>query len=132
MNNMRLIARVVELLLGATLIVLGYLGKIDDYWSGMGCGLLLVGILQIIRLLHYKNNTAYQQTVETERRDERNRFLGMKAWSWAGYLFVIIAAVASIVFKIMHEEKLMFAASGSVCLLMVLYWIAFLVVRKKY
>ena len=132
MKNMRMIASVIEIVLGAVLIMLGYLGRIDDYWSGMGGGLLAVGVLQLIRQLRYKNNAAYQQTVDTERSDERNRFLGMKAWSWAGYLFVIVAALASIVFKMMHEEKLMFAASGSVCLLLVLYWVSYFVLRKKY
>ena len=132
MNNKRLIASVIELALGAVLIILGCLGRIDDYWSGMGGGLLAVGVLQLIRQLRYKNDTAYQEAVDTERDDERNRFLGMKAWSWAGYLFVIVAAAGSIAFKLLNEEKLMFAASGAVCLLLVLYWVSYLVLRKKY
>ena len=132
MNNKRLIASVIELALGAVLIILGCLGRIDDYWSGMGGGLLAVGVLQLIRQLRYKIDTAYQEAVDTERDDERNRFLGMKAWSWAGYLFVIVAAAGSIAFKLLNEEKLMFAASGAVCLLLVLYWVSYLVLRKKY
>lgn len=132
MNNKRMFASVIEIVLGLVLIILGHLGKIDDYWSGMGGGLLAVGVLRLIQQFRYSNSAAYQEAVDTERSDERNRFLGMKAWSWAGYLFVLIAAAGSIVFKLINEEKLMFAASGSVCLMLVLYWVSYLVARKKY
>ena len=132
MNNKRLIASVIELVLGTVLIILGCFAKIDDYWSGMGGGLLAVGILQLIRQIRYKSDVAYQEAMDTKRGDERNRFLGMKAWSWAGYLFVLIAAIGSVVFKLLGEEKLMFAASGSVCLILVLYWVSYLILRKKY
>jgi len=64
--------------------------------------------------------------------DERNLFLHSKAWAWAGYCFVIIAAVASIVLRIAGQDLLSTAAGFAVCLITVLYWIAYLIERKKY
>ena len=73
-----------------------------------------------------------KEATDTAVTDERNRFIRGKAWSWVGYLYIIIAAVATIVFKLLGQETLMFAASGSVCLMLVLYWIIYLILNKKY
>ena len=64
--------------------------------------------------------------------DERNKFIRLKAWSWAGYLFVMIAAVGSIVFKLVGREDLMMFCSGAVCLVVVLYWVSYIVLKNKY
>lgn len=54
------------------------------------------------------------------------------AWAWSGYLFILIAAVACIIFKIIGQEVLSFAASGAVCLMLLLYWISYVVLKRKY
>ncbi len=119
-------------IIGISLIVCNLLKLVDDYWSGMGAALLAVGVLQLIRLIRYKSDPQYKETTDTAVNDERNRFLSTKAWSWAGYLYIMIAAVGSIVFKLLDQETLMFAASGSVCIILILYWLSYLIVRKKY
>ena len=118
--------------IGVSLVVCNLLNMVDDYWSGMGAALLVISVLQVIRLIRYNTSDKYKEATDTAVNDERNRFLSTKAWSWAGYLYVLIAAVASIVFKLLNQETLMFAASGSVCLILVLYWLSYLIVRKKY
>ena len=134
--NRRIITRwvlgILYLLIGITLMICHQLAMVDDYWSGMGVALIVVGALQIIRLIRYRTDIAYKEQTDTVVSDERNRFLGMKAWSWAGYLYVLLAAVATIVFKVMGEETLLFAASGSMCIILVLYWVSYLILRKKY
>lgn len=128
----RWILGILYLLIGLSLTVCGLLNLVDDYWSGMGGALIIISVMQIVRLIRYKTSPQYKEETDTAVRDERNRFLGMKAWSWASYLFVIIAAVATIVFKVLGNDTLMFAASGSVCLMLILYWVSYLIVRKKY
>ena len=71
-------------------------GLADDYWCGMGGGLLGVGVFQVIRNVRYLNNPAYREKVNTTNNDERNKFLANKAWAWAGYLYVLTAAIATI------------------------------------
>ena len=53
-------------------------------------------------------------------------------WQMAGGWFVIIAAVATFVFKFAGKEDLMMLCSGAVCLMTFMYWIFFLYLRKKY
>lgn len=118
--------------LGAVLIVLGAAGILDEYWSGMGGAFAVLGALQILRYVRISRNESYREKIETENRDERNRFLGGKAWAWAGYLYVLIAAVASIGLRIAGKNDFSVLVSGSVCLIIVLYWVSYYVLRRKY
>ena len=128
----RWILCILYILIGASLAVCGNLKVIDAFWSGMGTAFVFVGVLQMIRLIRYNTSPQYKEATDTAATDERNRFIRAKAWSWVGYLYIIIAAVATIVFKLLGQETLMFAASGSVCLMVVLYWIIYLILDKKY
>ena len=131
-NSKRLIACIVEILLGVALTVCGALGIVDSYWSGMGTALVVVGGLFLVRQIRYRTDKTYQENVDVEVNDERNKYLSMKAWSWAGYLFVMICAVASIVLKIIGQDQYSVIAGGCVCLMVLLYWVSYLIVRKKY
>lgn len=131
-QDKRIIVSIAWVIIGAVLIGLAFTGKVDSFWNGMGSGLLVVGVLQLLRFYRFNKNEAYREKVEIALNDERNHFLRNKAWAWSGYLFIIIAAVACIVFKIIGQEVLSFAASGSVCLMLVLYWISYVVLKRKY
>ena len=130
--NKRLIANITEIVVGVILTVCGAVGILDSYWSGMGTALIVVGGLMMIRQVRYSTNAAYKESVDVEIQDERNMFLRIKAWSWAGYFSVLIGAVASIVFKILGQDQLSQFAGFSVCLLMVMYWVSYLILKKKY
>lgn len=131
-KNRRVIVNIIWVILGAILIALAFAGKVDVFWNGMGSGLLVVGALQLLRQYRFSKNEAYREKIEIEEKDERNQFIRNKTWAWTGYLFVIIAAILCIVFKIIGQEVLSFAASGAVCLMLVLYWISYFILRKKY
>ena len=132
MNKKRLTGSVIEILMGTVLAACAFAGFLDEYWSGMGGALIGVGVIQLVRCVRYRSDEGYRENVDTQANDERNQYLSMKAWSWAGYFFVIIAAVASIVLKILGLDEYMMIASGSVCLLIMLYWLSWLYLRKKY
>ena len=119
-------------IIGMVLIGLSFAGIVDEFWSGMGSGLLVVGIIQLIRFYRLQKNEAYREKMEIEASDERNHFIRNKAWAWSGYLFILISAVACIVFKIMGQDLLSMAASGAVCLMLILYWISFIILKRKY
>lgn len=132
MNNRRYIASIVEIAIGLVLTVCGYVGIVDEYWSGMGTALVFVGSLMLVRQLRYKTNEEYKEKVDIEVQDERNKYLRMMAWSWAGYFFVIIAAFASIMFKVFGNDQYSIAAGGAVCLLIAIYWVSFLILKRKH
>ena len=131
-HDRRIIASISYVVLGAVLLALGIMEVVDEFWSGMGGALIVVGILQVVRFFRYRNNEEYRQKAEIANKDERNHFIRNKAWAWSGYLFVLISAVATIALKIAGQDTLSFAASMALCLLLVLYWVSFLVLSKKY
>jgi purine-cytosine permease-like protein len=123
---------IVYILIGAVLIGLAFAGKVDSFWNGMGSGLLVIGGIQWVRFYRFNKNEAYREKLETEANDERNKFISNKAWAWAGYLFVMISAIGSIVLKIFGQDLLSIAAGGAVLLIVLLYWIAYAILRRKY
>ena len=131
-NNRRMIVFVIYLLLGAGLMALGVAGVLDSFWSGMGGALIAVGVIRMIQLFRYSKDERYREKVETEVKDERNRFIRNKAWAWSGYLFVLIAAISTIVLKLMGQELLSTAAGLAICILLVLYLVCYLILQKKY
>lgn len=128
----RLFAHILTIAVGATLTTLSVAGVLDSFWSGMGASLIVISILRLSQMYLYKTDKAYQEKMDTEIADERNRFLRNKAWAWAGYLFVIIAAICTIVFKVMAQELLWQVTGLSMCLIVTLYWISYMILRKKY
>ena len=131
-RNKRMIMSVIWVILGIALFGLSFAEKVDSFWSGMGSGLFTVGILQLIRFYRFSKNEAYREKMEIAESDERNHFIRGKAWAWAGYLYILIAACSIIVFRVIGQEMLSTAASFSVCLVLVLYWISYMILRKKY
>lgn len=132
MKKERLITSIVEIIVGAALFICSMFGVVDEFWSGMGTSLLIIGIIFLIRNIKYKTNEEYREKIDIEYNDERNKYISLKAWAWAGYLFVMLGAVGTIVFKLIGKEDLMMMASLSVCLIMVFYWISYTFLKKKY
>lgn len=128
----RKILSIVWVIVGVVLIGLALVEKVDAFWSGMGSGLLTVGILQLLKTHRLQNNAVYREKMEIEISDERNQFLRSKAWAWTGYLFILIAGSAIIVLRIVGQDLLSMAASYAVCLMLVLYWISYYVLKRKY
>lgn len=120
------------IILGAILIGLGFAGVVDEFWNGMGSALLVIGVIQLIRRYRLNKNEVYREKIEIETNDERNHFIRNKAWAWAGYLFVMIMAIASIVLKVFEQNVLSMAASGTVCFVLVLFWGSYFILKRKY
>lgn len=131
MKDRRLLS-VVWVVIGLVLIGLAFAGKVDSFWNGMGSALLIVGALQLLRYHRFNKNEAYREKMEIEVNDERNHFIRNKAWAWSGYLFILIAGVSVVVFKIIGQELLSMVASMAVCLILVLYWVSYYVLKRKY
>ena len=127
-----IIKNVIYLFLGGILLTLGFVGIIDEFWSGLGFALIFVGILRLVYYFRLEKNPELKERVKTEINDERNRFIRNKAWAFSGYLFIIIAGICLIVFKIIGQDLLSLAASYAVCLIMILYWISYIILKRKY
>ena len=132
-NNRKLILSVFWIILGAVLLGLSIAGVLDSsMYAGMGGGLLAVGALQVVQNLRYRKNAEYREKIDTEANDERNRFLRMKSWSWTGYLVVLAESVGVVIAMILGQTQIQLLLSCSVCLILVVYWISYLVLSRKY
>ena len=132
-NNKRLALTVFWIVLGAVLVVLTVTEVLDSsIYSGMGGALMAVGTLQVIRAVKYRKDSEYREKVDTELGDERNRFLRMKSWSWAGYFTILIEGIGVIIAMVLGERTIQLVLSYSVCLVLVIYWIAYVILSKKY
>ncbi len=132
-NNRRLALSIFWLVTGVVLTVLSILEVLDSaYWSGMGGGLTAVGALQIVRNLRYRRNPQFREKIDTEAGDERCSFLRMKSWSWTGYIVMLVEAVGVVVAMVLRQETVRTVLSSSVCLILVVYWVSYLVLSRKY
>lgn len=132
-NNKRLALTVFWIVLGAVLVVLTVTEVLDSsIYSGMGGALMAVGTLQLIRAVKYRKDSEYKEKVDTELGDERNRFLRMKSWSWAGYFTILIEGIGAIIAMALGERTVQLVLSYSICLVLVIYWIAYVILSKKY
>ena len=132
MNEKKRVISIIYVIIGVVLIALAFAGKVDEFWNGMGFALAVVGLLQLLRQHRFNKNEAYREKMEIEVNDERNHFIRNKAWAWAGYIFILVMAAAVIVLKIIGRDMLSTAAAFTVCFMLILYWGAYMVLKRKY
>ena len=132
-NNRRLVLQIFWIVLGAVLVVLSVTEVIQSsLYSGMGGALIAVGILQLIRTVKYRKDPEYREKVDIELTDERSKYLRMKSWAWTGYIIVLVEGVGVIIAMILGYETVQLVLAYSVCLILLVYWITYLVLNKKY
>ena len=132
-NNKRLALSIFWAVLGVVLIGLSIAEVLDSsLYSGMGGALTAVGALQIIRNLRYRKDDDYREKIDTEMSDERNSFLRMKSWAWTGYIVVLTEGIGVIAAMILGQHMIRQILSYSVCLILVVYWITYMILSRKY
>ena len=132
-NNRRLLLSVFWTVLGAVLLTLSIMEKIDSgIFSGMGGALMAIGILQIIRNVKYRKNSDYKEKIDILEKDERCKYLRLKAWGWAGYIVVLLEAIGSVIAMILGEQLIMQVLLVSVALIVGIYAISYMILNRKY
>ena len=132
-NNRKLILSIFWMILGAVLLGLSIAEVLDSsMYAGMGGALIAVGALQTSRNLRYRKDPEYREKIDTEANDERNSFLRMKSWSWTGYIVVLAEGFGSVAAMVLGKRELQLTLAYSVWLILVVYWISFFIISKKY
>ncbi len=132
MKSRRFVLFIVYIIVGVALFALNIARVLDDFWGRFGGCLVIIGALRLVLTYRYYKDENYKERVDVHATDERNRFIRSKTWAWTGYLFILIASILSIVLRVMGQEMLSLAAAFSVCLMLVLYWVAYFIISKKY
>lgn len=67
------------------------------FYTGVGCGLIAASVITIIKNVRMLKNAEALKEREIYESDERNRLIGLKSWSYAGYAMFIILYIALLV-----------------------------------
>ena len=114
--------------------IAAFVQKTDNQFiSAFGIGLMINSIL---RFQQYRRITRNESTIkhhEIAEKDERNLMLSEKARSWAFGFYIILTGSVVIVLSFLGiQDSLMQMISCSVCLLVLIYWVCYCILKGKY
>ena len=118
--------------LGIALFILSLAYNLDSFWCGLGCAFVLVGALQKIKWMRYRNDNNNRKKFDTDVNDERVQFISNKAWAYAGYFSVLAGALGVIGFKIAGNPELSNFCGIAVGVLALFYWASWLILNRRY
>ena len=123
----------VYILIGVGMIILNVTGILtNDIMSSFGLMLFVIGIA---RMVQYKRITADSESLNARRiaeNDERNVMLWTKARSLATSVYLLLLAVMVIVLYIINMQTAAQIVSYCMLAIVVIYWICYFIVSKKY
>lgn len=67
------------------------------YYTGLGFGVIVAGVITIIKNVRLLKNPEKLKEREIYESDERNKMIGLKTWSYAGYAMFILLYIAQMV-----------------------------------
>ena len=129
----RLYIAVFYIVIGLLLIAADTLNHFENqFFFSFGITLIVMGILRLIRHRKITKDDASIHRQEVAETDERTLMMAEKARSWAFSYSVMIAGVAVIVLSLLGKHDTAQPFAWFVCAEVVLYWICWLILRKKY
>ena len=128
----RLYIAITYIVLGLIMIAAGFITKLNsDYLSSFG---LILTVLGIVRIRNYFFITKNEETIrkrEIAETDERTISIMYKAKNAAFNTYIIICGSAVIILSLLNMHNEAKWISYSVCLLLIIYWISYLIYQKK-
>lgn len=70
---------------------------LSGYYTGFGLAVIASGIITIVQKILLLRNPEKLKAREIYESDERNKMIGLKTWSWAGYAMFILLYIAQMV-----------------------------------
>ena len=113
------------------IVVFNVMENGNEFLSTFGLVLVVMGIA---RWRNYRRITKTEESIKQQEileTDERNIAIIQKAKNAAFNLFVIILAVAIIVLQFLNMVQYVQILFGVMCLLLVIYWVSYWVIRKR-
>ena len=130
----RLYIAIAYMVTGCILTAIAFLTQTNNHFiPAFGIGLMVNSVL---RLLQYRRITKDETTVKQQQvaeQDERNRMLMERAKSWAFGFYIILTGNVLIILALLGiQDTLVQFISYSICLLALLYWICYHILKQKY
>ena len=100
--KLRILMSIILLILGTASLYVGTCvplasGNADysaGFYVGLGCGLIAAAVITILKNIRLLRNKEALKQREIYESDERNRMIGLKSWSYAGYTMFILLYIA--------------------------------------
>ena len=129
----RLYIAVSYIVIGLVLITADALNQFENtFFFSFGAALLIMGILRLIRHRKVTRDEAAIRKQEIAESDERIRMLNERAKSWAFSYTILTAGIVVIVLSLMGKQDAAQPFAWLVCGQVALYWICWMILRKKY
>lgn len=130
--KIRLFIAIGYIILGIAMIVaFNVIRTENNFLSSFGFALTIIGIAQIRNYLMITKNEETMKKRQIAETDERNISIANKAKSVSFIIYVILACVSVIVLEILNKTQLAMILSGTVCVLISIYWISYWIISKK-
>ncbi len=130
--KIRLFIAIGYVVLGLAMIVVFNIIKTEnEFLSSFGFALAVVGV---VRIRNYMMITKNEETI-TKRQiaetDERNIAIANNAKSVSFIIYVVLACVSVIALELFNKTQLAIILSGTVYVLILIYWISYWIIRKR-
>lgn len=129
----RLYVGLFYLVLGLILMLVGiWIYSENSFVFSFGLAILVMGLSRILRYRKIIRDEKYMRKQELIEKDERLLMLSERAKSWVFSFSVMLAGLTVIVLSLLgyNDQALPFA--WYVCGMVVLYWIFWFILGKKY
>ena len=103
----------------------------SSFLSSFGFALIIIGIA---RARNYFLITKNEETIKKQQiieTDERNIAISNKAKSVSFFIYVILSCICVIFLEILNKTELATIISGTVCVMLIIYWISYFIINKK-
>lgn len=117
--------------LGVLMMILGFL-RTEEYISSLGLMFLIIGIARVIQ---YRRITQTEESLrqrEIAEKDERNVLLWTKARSLTFTIYSIVLALAVIILRLMEVELIPQILAFCLFTMVLIYWICYFALSRKY
>lgn len=103
--KLRIIYSILLVILGGASLYIGFNVTLatgnseysSGYYVGLGFGLIAAAIITIIKNVRLLKNEEALKQREIYEEDERNKMIGLKTWSYAGYAMFILLYVGILI-----------------------------------
>ena len=130
--RIRLYTAVIFLIIGATMLALSFtLENANEFLSPFGLALFVIGLARTKEYFRITKNENSLKSREIAETDERNIAISNKAKVWSFTLYMVLAGITVIVLEFLKMTDIAAIIGATVCVLILIYWISYFIIRKK-
>lgn len=120
-------------ILGLAMLGTSYFnGFTNNFLFPFGVAMMVCGMIRVAKHFKITRNQETMHKMELAEKDERYLMIAQKARSWAFSLYIMIAGVSVITMNLLGHSEAALPYAWSVCALVAIYWVSWMILKKKY